>query len=376
MGQGHFGGMSAYLRGMCAVLARWGLEVHLFTRAHTMPHEPGASLPGVRLVHIPTPGGLWGGLHAFWEGVRHGGQRGYSLVHAHYWTSGLVGLRLAQEWGVPLVCTFHTTALAKRLFLDSHAEPPSRLRAERLLVRRASALTASSPHEVALLAEGYGADPHRIILAPPGVDPERFFPRERTPARHALGLPEGPLVLAVGRPDPIKRFPLLVEALTHMEEGHLVIAGEHDGLLRGMARRLGVEGRLRLLGPVAGESMPLLYAAADVVVVPSRYESFGMVALEGMACGRPVVAARVGGLTALVRHGETGYLVEGGCPRAYAFRLETLLTSPSLRRAMGERAALYARAFSWDTWAQRMVSWYRFLAGGERGARLLAPQTP
>lgn len=369
MGRARFGGMNTYLRGMSTALARLGVEVHLFTGTHLAPHEQVELPPGVAVEHIPiglphaTEGSLLESIATFWQGVAKAFRGPYALVHAHYWTSGLAGLHLAEAWGVPLVMTFHTTALAKRLFLDSHTEPPSRLRAERLLARCAQGVIASSPHEVALLAQGYGADPQRVVLAPPGVDLERFSPGESAPARSAFGLPSVPLVLAVGRPDPIKRFPLLVEALAMLEEGHLVIAGEHDGVLRGLARRLGVEHRLHLLGTVPGRAMPHLYAAADLVVVPSLYESFGMVALEGMACGRPVVAARVGGLASLVEHGKTGYLVERGCPQAYAVRVEALLGYPSLRQAMGERAAQRARAFTWDTWAIRMIYLYQKLAG-------------
>lgn len=369
MGRARFGGMNTYLRGMCTALARRGVEVHLFTCAHNVPHEPVDLPSGVQVTHIPTESspfgdrGLLASVHAFWQGILETAHRRYTLVHAHYWTSGLAGLHLAVAWGVPLVMTFHTTALAKRLFLDSHTEPPSRLRAERLLAQRAQCITASSPHEVALLAEGYGADPQRIVLAPPGVDLERFYPRDGAHARRLFGLPDMPLMLAVGRPDPIKRFPLVIEALAQMEEGHLAIAGEHDGALQGLAQRLGVAHRLHLLGPVPVRAMPDLYAAADLVVVPSTYESFGMVALEGMACGKPVVAARSGGLTSLVVHGKTGYLVERACPRTYAFRLETLLASPDLRRAMGEQAAQHARDFSWDTWATQMLSWYQRVKG-------------
>lgn len=367
MGRSRFGGMNTYLRGMSAALARLGVEVHLFTCAHSAPHEPVDLPPGVLVEHIPDShareGSLLDSMRTFWQGVWEAARGPYALVHAHYWTSGLAGLHLARGWGVPLVITFHTTALAKRLFLDSHTEPLARLRAERLLAQHAQGITASSPHEVALLIHGYGADPQRIALVPPGVDLERFTPRETPYARRLFGLPDAPLVLAVGRPDPIKRYPLLVEMLTLLEEGHLAIAGEHDGVLRGLARRLNVEHRLHLLGPVPGQAMPLLYTAVDLVVVPSLYESFGMVALEGMACGRPVVAARVGGLASLVEHGQTGYLVERGCPQAYAVRVEPLLGSPSLRRAMGERAVQRARSFTWDAWAIRMVSWYQTLVG-------------
>ncbi|GBD11200.1 D-inositol 3-phosphate glycosyltransferase [bacterium HR23] len=369
MGRARVGGMNAYLRGMCSALARWGMEVNLFTCAHDAPHEAVGLSPGVRVEHIPLgypptdAQGLLASINAFWQGVLRSASGRFRVVHAHYWTSGLAGLRLAEAWGVPLVVTFHTTALAKRLFLDSHTEPASRLRAERLLAQRAQGITASSTHEVALLTQGYGADPHRILLAPPGVDLEHFRPGDREGGRRLFRLPDVPLVLAVGRPDPIKRFPLLIDALAHMEEGHLAIAGEHDGVLRGLAQRLGVEHRLHLLGPVPVHVMPHLYSAADLVVVPSTYESFGMVALEGMACGRPVVASRVGGLAGLVAHGQTGYLVERACPRAYAFRMETLLGSPTLRQAMGERALQRARLFSWDAWAVRVVSWYQGLAG-------------
>ncbi|MCS7207416.1 MAG: glycosyltransferase [Dehalococcoidia bacterium] len=364
MGRARFGGMNTYLRGMCTALVRAGVEVHLFTRAHDAPHELVEMPPGAKVMHIPTaPSSLAGSIQAFWQGVAQAAAERYALVHGHYWTSGLAGLHLARLWEVPLVVTFHTTALAKRLFLDSRAEPASRWRAERLLARQAQGLTVSSPHEVDLLVKGYGADPHRVVLAPPGVDLERFHPHEGLAARRLFGLPDVPLVVAVGRPDPIKRFPLAVEALAHMEVGHLVIAGEHDGVLRGLAHRLGVAERVHLLGPVAGRAMPHLYAAADVVVVPSAYESFGMVALEGMACGRPVVAARVGGLASLVEHGRTGYLVERGCPQAYALREEALLASPSLRQVMGEQALQRARTFTWDAWVERVLCWYQHLVG-------------
>jgi D-inositol-3-phosphate glycosyltransferase len=311
---------------------------------------------------------------------RHGG---YDLVHSHYWLSGLVGVELAIRWEVGLVHSMHTMARVKNSALPSGArrEPADRVAGERRVVRASTALIANTPDEAGDLAELYDADPRQIHVVPPGVDLEVFMPHAggTAAARALLGLPiDATVLLFVGRLQPLKAPDLLLDAVAALLElrpqlrGRLVVpivgAPSGDGVdesasLRDRARRLGVEDVVRFVPPLAHEALADWYVAATLTCMPSRAESFGLVALESQACGTPVLAARVGGLPVAVDDGASGVLVDGHQPRVWAARLAALLDEPRRLEEMGRAAVKHAQAFGWTRTAEQTVAVYQAAAG-------------
>lgn len=299
----------------------------------------------------------------------------YDLVHSHYWLSGWVGQALKARWAVPHVIMFHTLGEAKNRALITEREPAYRIAGERLVAQGADRIICASQGEREALVSLYGAAPERVSVIPCGVDPERFRPLGRARARRELGLPpEEPIVLYVGRIEPLKGIDILFQAAAQLEGRFrlLVVGGdeqdaERKARLRTMARELGISPRVTLLDAVPHERLPLYYSAADVCVVPSFYESFGLVALEAMACGVPVVASRVGGLQETVRDGQTGYLVPWRCPEPFAERLELLLGNQPLRRRLGRMAREAVERFRWSEVAARVEDVYHELVSRYRG---------
>lgn len=377
------GGMNVYVREVAARLAREDVRADVFTR-RTDPVQPAAQplAPGVRLVHVdagpprrvakedlhPWAAPFAAGVEAFARGEG----EGYGLVHSHYWLAAEAGEMLARGWGVPHVAMFHTLAEVKLRSGASDGEPPERIEAERALTRGVDRVVVATEHERLLLGELYGVPPERASVIPPGVDRERFRPRDRAAARAALGIEAGARVLlAAGRLEPPKGLDLLIGALGEMREREglltIVVGGDERAApelarLRALAEARGVAGLVRFEGAAPHERIGTYYNAADVVVAPSAYESFGLVAAEAMASGAPVVAARVGGLASTVEDGRTGYLIARRCPRAFAEKLDLLLADEPLRRRLGAAAAESMRAYDWREVASRLRGLYAALA--------------
>ena len=382
-GVGDSGGMNVYVRELAGSLARAGLDTTVFTRRwRDGLDEVSEPEPGFRVVHIDAgppdlaKEELPGVVDQFAAGVADhlGGGPLPSVLHANYWLSGLAGHRLKHELGLPLVCTFHTLARVKATAGDD--EPPHRDRAEAEIIGCADRLLASCTAEAEQLVGLYGAERTRIEIVPPGVDHAFFSPGfaigDRAGARAAIGLGDGPTLLFVGRIQPLKRVDLAVAALASMArtDAQLVIVGGPSGpggdeelaRVRALADRLGVAERVRFVPPQPHHLLSSWYRAADVVVVPSRSESFGLVALEAAACGTPVVAAAVGGLTSIVDDGRTGILVDGADPATWAGHLDHLLDHPATATAMATAAARRARHYSWPAAAARLRRLYADLA--------------
>jgi D-inositol-3-phosphate glycosyltransferase len=235
-------------------------------------------------------------------------------------------------------------------------------------------IVAATVHERQLLHQLYRVPPSKVAVIPLGVDLERFEVRDRIEARTALGLPpDARIVLAVGRIEPLKGFDILVRAVAEMTERErvqLILVGgderatvERQRLLA-VAEEVGVAGRVHLVGAVPHERLTLYYSAADVVAVPSFYESFGLVAVEAMACGVPVVASRVGGLTSTIGDGRTGYLIPWRCPGPFAEKLDLLLENEALRDALGANAHRSMQAYSWRAVATALIEQYGALLSG------------
>jgi len=400
-GSGDGGGMNVYVRELCAALARSGVRCEVFTRADDQRCPATVDVePGLRVHHIaagplgPVAKELLPELVPAWTagvGLRlamlAGAGRHVDAIHANYWLSGLAGHALKHELGVPLLVTFHTLDRVKADASPeelSAAEPARRAHAEAEIVGCADAVLASCSVEAEQLIELYGAEPGRIAIVAPGVDHAFFSPGDLPQARRAVGLAEqDPVVLFAGRIQPLKGLTVAVDALAELRAvgvraagaggqlaqarlagASLVVLGGPSGPhgdeeLAAVRRRIdarGLAGAVRMLPPQRHEILSSYYRAADACVVPSHSESFGLVALEAAACGVPVVAAAVGGLTTLVDDRRTGFLVEGRDPIDYAHPLATILTDTGLSGRMRRAAAARARAYTWAAAATELWS--------------------
>ena len=378
-GTGDAGGLNVYVAETARLLAEGGTEVEIFTRARSSDDAPVAELaPGVLVRHIvagPFEGlsknDLPGQLCAFAAGVMRTEARQdpdwYDLVHSHYWLSGQVGWLAAERWHVPLVHTMHTMAKVKNLTLavGDSPEPKIRVIGEQQVVAEADRLLANTGDEAAQLVDLYGADPARIAVVPPGVDLSVFTPTtDRAAVRRRLGLPvAGQVLLFVGRIQPLKAPDVLVRAAAELvardpqRRTQLTVAVlggpsgtglEHPEQLQQLTAELGLGDVVRFHPPVSRPVLADWYRAADLVVVPSYSESFGLVAVEAQACGTPVVAARVGGLVTAVRDGVSGVLVEGHDPSAWADVIGRLVDDPARLAALSTGAVRHAAGFGWQ----------------------------
>jgi len=378
------GGMNVYVRETARELGRMGVVVDVYTRSQDPAIRRVVPLgAGARVIHLPAgPEApmaretVHQHLPEFVERVeaqRRADGIDYDLIHAHYWLSGVAGLRLRDAWRVPLVQMFHTLGRLKNSVarLPAEIEPELRLAEEGRIIGLADRIVAGNVVERAHLEEFYGALAERVAVIPCGVDTDMFQPIAQAVAKDLLELGPEPLLLYVGRLEPIKGLETLLEGMKRLP-AHvqlLIVGGDQDepenahaDRLRHCVSELGLSRRVRFLGAQPQERLRLFYAAADATVMPSYYESFGMVALEAMACGSPVVASRVGGLTTTVRDGVTGYLVPEGDPAALAERLAELLGDPSERERIGREATRWAADHRWPCVAEEICKLYSELA--------------
>lgn len=376
-GTGDSGGMNVYVRTVARHLAASGVEVDVYTRcAGRGVPEVEEPAPGFRVIQVPAgpcapvaKGSLAGLVPPFAEGLLHRG-RAYDLVHAHYWLSGSAARTAARAWRIPLVASFHTLARVKNLALPEDPEPPARIDGERAVVAQADRILASTPAEASHLHRLYGAPPARIRVVPPGVDTALFRPLDADRARARYGLSGKRVILFVGRFQAMKGPDLAIRTVAEVvrrapsQDVVLAMVGGPSGgvgstdALRNLAASEGIPDRVAFLLPMPHADLPGLYAAADALLMPSRSESFGLVALEAQACGIPVVASGVGGLRHVVDEGITGHLVGDQDPASFADRLLHLLSDPRGRARMSAAAARRARRFPWEATATRTLSVY------------------
>ena len=379
-GQGKSGGMNVYVRQLARALGQAGVAVDVFTRETRPAGNPVENLSAnVRVVHLPagdpeTPlEDLYGHLPQFRQEMLAFQERqglDYQLVHSHYWLSGWAGRAFSQALTIPHIVTFHTLSRIKMQSRAGEREPQQRQQVEAELLADADGIIAFSPHERDAMARLYGADAGRIHLIPCGVDLRTFRPLDREESRQRLGLNGDKVLLYVGRIESLKGVELLVHTVAQLdtcEPVRALVVGDDNGQdnelarIRRLAETLQVEDAFDFVGRVPQEELPVYYSAADVCVVPSFYESFGLAALEAMACGTPVVASRVGGISTVVQHGRTGYLKSWRCPEAFANSLEMLISSKSLQHSMGQAARRRAEDLSWEKIAGRIAAVYQAL---------------
>src|SRR5436190_7247698 len=328
-GTGDGGGMNVYVRALASALARAGVECDVYTRAESLTQPAIVQVePGFRVLHVDAGPRFPVPKHALHELVepfvdaalaRMPEQDPVEVLHGNYWLSGAVAHRLKHLLDLPLVATFHTLARVKAdAGIDD--DPDHRSRVEHEVVACADLMLASTGDECAQLSGLYDAEPQRIEIVPPGVDHLVFSPGDREAARRRLGIDAPRVLLFVGRIQPLKGTDLAVRCLAALDDPSvaLVVVGGPSGSdgenelrrVRALADDLGVGARIRWVPPQRHERLADYYRVADVCLVPSRAESFGLVALEAAACGTPVVAADVGGPRSLIDQDETGFLVE------------------------------------------------------------------
>ena len=386
------GGMNVYVRELARELGRRGVEVDVFTRWREKDDPRIQSLgPNARVIHIASgPMGYWPKMDVYdhlgefttklEEHVAAEG-RAYDLIHSHYWLSAEVARTLAPRWGVPRIQMFHTLGLVKREVMDEDIDGESdvRIAIERRAVRESAAVVAASEIEVGELLDLYDADRVKLHVIPCGVDPNIFRPIRQADAREQLGRDQCErLILFVGRIEQIKGIDVLLRALgllffRHPElrnEVCLVVVGgaldpgddapetEKIQELRRLVHQHRMEANVSFVGSREQESLALYYAAADVCAVPSLTESFGLVALESMACGTPVVGTRVGGLQKLIELGESGLLVPAGDYQALAEAIARVLTDPRLRMHLAHGARDRAEHYTWKSVGDKIEALY------------------
>ncbi len=379
------GGMNVYIRELSRQMARRAHTMDVFTRRLDR-ETPEITIIDERTRVIQIEAGppeaakdsVRRFFQLFTQGVmdfqRRDG-RTYDLVHSHYWLSGSVGRLLKAEWQVPHVVMFHTLGEAKNRHHLDEREPAYRIQGERLVAGEADRIICAGEGEKEMLVRVYGAPAHRVNIVPCGVDTVRFRPMKRGRVRCRLSLPgDEAIILFVGRIEPLKGIDVLIRAVAQLDGPFrlLVIGGDDKDSARkdqlvALASELGIDARVTFLDAVPHRELPLYYNAADICVVPSYYESFGLVALEAMACGIPVVASRVGGLKDTVLDGRTGYLVPWRCPEPFAERLELLLSNETLRRSLGREARAAAERFRWSEVAAKVEDVYHDLVSQYRG---------
>ena len=394
-GTGDGGGMNVYVRELTTALARSGAACDVFTRSWSPDLPPVVQVePGLRVHHIPAgpeevlpKETLPDVVGAFTQGVLDRLAEAedeaipFTSVHANYWLSGLSGHVIKHELNLPLVCTFHTLDRVKAESMPEEVEadmPHRRAEAEASIINCSDAVLASCTVEAQQIASLYGADPDRIRIVPPGVDHAFFGPGHRPQARRALGLPlDGRLLLFVGRIQPLNCAAAAVETLAELcrpggAPYRLVVVGGPSGphgekAMQGLldiADAQGVADRVHFIDPQPHELLSSYYRAADVCIVPSRSESFGLVALESAACGTPVVASAVGGLTTLVDHGRTGFLVEDPTPERYAAAVRRIFDEPLAAERLSTASVLRARTYTWRAAAGALLNLHDELSSG------------
>jgi D-inositol-3-phosphate glycosyltransferase len=383
------GGMNVYVRDLSRQLGRRGIAVDIFTR-RTDPHSP-TVVPideNVRLIHI-TAGpsapidkvAMFGHLGEFASEMALFALRdgvSYDVIHGHYWLSGWVALLLRRYWDAPTVQMFHTLAALKvdaaRGAADGQ-EPQLRVDTERRIIEQVDTIIAANARERAEMIWWYGRTSSNIATVPCGIDLELFRPQDRAAARAALGLGPEPTLLYVGRIDPVKGIDFLLDGLARLNEGWkgelsprlLLVGGTlSDGELgpdlaglRDAAAARGIAERIAFCGPQPHEALPVYYAATDLTVVPSRYESFGLVAVESMACGTPVVASRAGGLAYTIEDEQNGFLVPFGDADKLAATLDRALGDVALRERLRHGALATAAQYDWERITDRILDIYR-----------------
>jgi D-inositol-3-phosphate glycosyltransferase len=369
------GGMSVYIRELARELGKQGHKVDIYTRVHE-PNDPRieALVEGVRLIHLRagkedkiqkmdvyfTLPEFTFNLERFWKdnGLR------YDIIYSHYWLSALVGKYLHRGWQLPYIAMYHTLGAVKNALGIGEKEPELRIVSERDTIKDCQRIIVATEKEKQDLVRYYGALPEKVGVVPCGVNMELFKPVNKAIARKTLGLNDEKVLLFVGRIDPLKGIEKLIKAVTLLKNSdnlNLIIVGGDENSqaelaeLKKLSVALGIRASVTFPGLVRQEQLPYYYSAADVCVVPSYYESFGLVPLEALACGTPVVAADVGNLRNIIRQGETGYVTKDNSPEELVAGIQSVLSRPppDVESALAIRASI--SRFDWSEIAEKVA---------------------
>ncbi|MGI9648712.1 MAG: glycosyltransferase [Acidimicrobiia bacterium] len=382
-GIGDAGGMNVYIDRLARTMAARGIEVEVFTR-RTDPAQPEDVVvaENYKVVHItagpeePLPtAALADSVQEFALGVTKwaGANRAdYDVVHSHYWLSGWAGVIVKQQLEIGLAHSFHTLGRIKEANRIRSRAPDSlrRIATEQEVIEFADCVIASTPFEFEDLVGHYGTEPESICISPPGVDHSVFLPGSRSQARDRLGIEFGPLLLFVGRIQPLKGVDVAIETLAELRQQHplarLVIVGGPSGPdgdaemahLRQLAAQRGLENEVVFRPPETHEVLADFYRACDVLLMPSRTESFGLVAVEAQASGLPVVAANVGGLAYAVADEQSGSLIDGSDPSRWAAAIDSIIGDAEVAARFSKGAVRHSERFSWEATADRLLELY------------------
>jgi len=382
LGGENTGGMNVYIRELARELARRGHLVDVYTRAHESVHDQIIQFDrNARIIHLKAGEdeeihklAIYPHLADFASDLenfrKHNGLQ-YDLIHSHYWLSGWAGKWIQRWWNIPHITMFHTVGAVKNSIAIGEPEPELRLDTEKELVKDCHRIIASTDKEKEALAHYYYASKEAISVIPCGVNLDLFRPIDKAIALCHLGFDGEEIILFVGRIDPLKGIENLLRAMTYLENRRLklvVVGGDaqsHPEMekLKGLSLSLRIHDSVAFHGLVKQELLPYFYSAADLIVVPSYYESFGLVALESLACGTPVVATKVGCVESVIRHGETGYMVIDNAPRHLAEKITLLLSMSNEKPESPESIRASVTKFSWPNIADAIVKEYRTVIG-------------
>lgn len=393
MGGKKTGGMNVYIRELAQELGSRGISVDIFTR-RTAADEPKIDHrigENVRVIYLEagdvrnlTPDAIYPYLSEFTARLMafttcHSLK--YDMIYSHYWLSGWVGQKLKESWGTPFVHMFHTLGQMKQRILSHQSIMPNqRIRTEMEIIAWADRIIAATPAEHSQLMWLYRANRRKIEIVPPGVNIERFYPVSEKGAKQQLGFDdEHKILLFVGRIEPLKAVDSIINALNVVKKENpslinqirfAIIGGDPNDKydkemmrLQALTQEFGLENIVLFLGAKDQASLPLYYAAATVVMMPSDYESFGMVALEAMAMGTPVIASNVGGLGYLVKDAETGFLVPVREPNSIASCITKIVTDEDCSTMMGHNASALAQEYAWSRIADRILTIFDDILG-------------
>jgi D-inositol-3-phosphate glycosyltransferase len=386
------GGMNVYVRDLTRYLGKYCVHADVFTRSQDehVPHVLHDLGCGNRVVHVPAgPESplpkieLTQYIPQFIQGINDfSAAKGihYDLIHSHYWLSGLAAGELAKSWHTPIIHMFHTLALLKNQIAKTPEEVESVIRVdgEREVIRLADKIVAATADEVNQLENLYDTPEDKIAVIPPGVDTSRFYPIPGDEAKEFIGIPKDErMLLYVGRIEPLKGIDILIRAIARLKHSDVlsncphylyIIGGEPDAeesqmnremqRLKELCQELGVGDLVLFLGKQDQDTLQYYYSAAEIVIMPSHYESFGMVALEAMACGTPVIATQVGGLQHLVQNGKTGFTIPKDNVDVLEESLTQLICKEGMREEMSQNSVVYARSYAWDVITPRVIDLY------------------
>ncbi len=387
------GGMNVYVRDLTCYLGQTGIHADVFTRSQDehVPHILHDLGHGNRVVHIhagpenPRPKQeLQDYIKEFSDNILAFAQEkeiAYDLIFSHYWLSGLAALRLKKEWDVPLVHMFHTLAHLKNKIArnDDQKDGQYRIDGEKKVLKKADKIIVATKDEKKNLIDLYHAREKKIKIIPPGVDTAHFYPIPVDEAKEFIGMPmDEKMILFVGRIEPLKGVDTLIQAISQMRQAdvlsecphYLYIIGgnpDQDGKaangemqrLQELREKLKLHDLVLFLGKRDQDSLQYYYSAAEMVVMPSHYESFGMVALEAMACGTPVIATQVGGLQHLVQDQKTGFTIPNGDPDALEEKITVLICKDDLKNKMSKNSVAYAQTYAWDVIVKKLTKLFK-----------------